>query len=63
MSAKLLTEKCLEFAKMQHCWKSHVTFLRRDKKLNNGVSYIAVNQTGLYLVTSKFTVIGVLNFH
>ena len=27
-----------------------------------GVSYIAENQTGLYLVTSKFTVIGVLNF-
>ena len=27
-----------------------------------GVSYIAESQTGLYLVASKFTVIGVLNF-
>ena len=27
-----------------------------------GVSYIAESLTGLYLVTSKFTVIGVLNF-
>ena len=27
-----------------------------------GVSYNAESQTGLYLVTSKFTVIGVLNF-
>ena len=27
-----------------------------------GVSYIAESQTGLYLVISKFTVIGVLNF-
>ena len=27
-----------------------------------GMSYIAESQTGLYLVTSKFTVIGVLNF-
>ena len=26
-----------------------------------GVSYIAESQTGLYLVTYKFTVIGVLN--
>ena len=41
------------------------TFFRRDKKLNNflqGVTYIAESQTGLYLVTSKFTIIGVLNF-
>ena len=28
-----------------------------------GVSYIAESQTGLYLVTSKFTIISVLNFH
>ena len=27
-----------------------------------GVSYIAESQTGLYLVTSKFTAIGVFNF-
>ena len=27
-----------------------------------GVPYIAESQTGLYLVTSKFNVIGVLNF-
>ena len=27
-----------------------------------GVSFIAESQTGLYLVTTKFTVIGVLNF-
>ena len=26
------------------------------------VSYIAESQTGLYLVTSRFTVIGALNF-
>ena len=27
-----------------------------------GVSYIAESQTGLYLVTCKFTVVGALNF-
>ena len=39
-------------------------FFRRDKRLNNfllGVAYIAESQTGLYLVTSKFTIIGVWN--
>ena len=40
------------------------TFFRRQKteQLLLGASYIAESQTGLYLVTSKFTVIGVLHF-
>ena len=38
-------------------------FQERQKlnKLLLGVSYIAESQTGLYLVKSEFTVIGVLN--
>ena len=35
---------------------------QKNKKLLLGVSYIAESQTGLYLVISKLTVIGVLNF-
>ena len=43
---------------------SRFSHFSEDKKMNNllGVSYIAESQTGLYLVTSKFTVNGVLNF-
>ena len=37
------------------------TFFRRDKKLNNCLILLKVRQDYI-LVTSKFTVIGVLNF-
>ena len=35
---------------------------QKNEKLLLEVSYMAESQTGLYLVTSKFNVIGVLNF-
>ena len=45
-----------------YLWFSHFSGEAKTEQILLEVSYIAESQTGLYLVTSKFTVIGVLNF-
>ena len=61
----LCIDVCILSVRSQKLESLIFTFFRRDKKtklLLIKVSYIAESQIELYLVTSKFTVIGVLNF-
>ena len=53
---------CRLRVKTLYLWFSHFSGETKNQITIARVSYIAESQTGLYLVTSKFTVIGFLNF-
>ena len=61
MLHKLINKQFVGWESKTRIFDFHIFQERQKKQPLLGVSYIAESQTGLNLVTSKFTVIGVLN--